>query len=152
MTSPIRAALLAPLAAMLPALAQLSPVAWEPQPSGVTVRLRGVSAVSPTVAWVSGGGRSLLAVGPRGSDWSADGQTWAPAGGDGYDALSLAPGGDVGWATGAGGRIARVTALATGSPTTIQVKAGTMRYMARGGNETLEMVGGSPRTLFFQLK
>jgi hypothetical protein len=41
---------------------------------------------------------------------------------------------------------------ATGSPTTLQVKAGTMRYLARGGDETLEMVGGSPRTLFFQLK
>ena len=41
---------------------------------------------------------------------------------------------------------------ASGSPTTIQVKAGTMRYLARGGEETLEMVGGSPRTLFFQLK
>ena len=41
---------------------------------------------------------------------------------------------------------------ANGSPTTIQVKAGTMRYLARGGNETLEMVSGSPRTLFFQLK
>ena len=39
----------------------------------------------------------------------ADGRAWTPAGGDGYDAFSASPRGDVGWATGAGGRIARVT-------------------------------------------
>ncbi len=51
-----------------------------------------------------------LAVGPAGSDWSTDdGHSWTPAGGDGYDAVSLAPGGAIGWATGAGGRIASVT-------------------------------------------
>ena len=74
------------------------------RPSGT-----GLSGFRSVVTWLPGRGRSLLAVGPRGSDWSADGQTWAPGGSDGYDALSLAPGGVVGWATGAGGRIARVT-------------------------------------------
>ncbi len=49
-------------------------------------------------------------MGPVGSDWSADdGRTWTPAGGDGYDALSIAHGGGIGWATGAGGRVAAVS-------------------------------------------
>jgi hypothetical protein len=39
-----------------------------------------------------------------------------------------------------------------GSPTPVDVKAGTLRYLARGSDETLEMISGSPRTLFFQLK
>jgi hypothetical protein len=39
-----------------------------------------------------------------------------------------------------------------GSPTTSDVKAGTMRYLAHDSNETLEMVEGAPRTMFFQLK
>lgn len=71
---------------------------------------RGLSGYRSVVAWWPGGRRGWLAVGPAGSDWSADdGRTWTPAGGDGYDALSIAPGGAVGWATGAGGRIAAVT-------------------------------------------
>jgi hypothetical protein len=41
---------------------------------------------------------------------------------------------------------------ASGSASSVEVKPGTMRYLARGTDETLEMVGGSPRTLFFQLK
>jgi photosystem II stability/assembly factor-like uncharacterized protein len=69
----------------------------------------GPSGFRSVVAWLPGRG-SLLAIGPRGSDWSAtDGRAWAPAGGDGYDAFSGSPGGEVGWATGAGGRIARVS-------------------------------------------
>jgi photosystem II stability/assembly factor-like uncharacterized protein len=75
------------------------------RPSGA-----GLSGFRSVVAWLPGRGRSLLAIGPRGSDWSAiDGRAWTPAGGDGYDAFSVTPRGDVGWATGAGGRIARVT-------------------------------------------
>jgi len=70
----------------------------------------GLSGFRSAVAWLPGRGRSLLAIGPRGSDWSAaDGRSWTPAGGDGSDAFSLSPRGDVGWATGAGGRVARVT-------------------------------------------
>jgi photosystem II stability/assembly factor-like uncharacterized protein len=62
------------------------------------------------VAWRPGQPEWLLTVGPRGADWSKDGgRRWQPAGGDGYDALSIARTGDVAWATGAGGRIARLT-------------------------------------------
>ncbi len=70
----------------------------------------GLSGFRSVVAWLPGRGRLVLAIGPRGSDWSAaGGRSWTPAGGDGYDAFSLSPRGDVGWATGAGGRVARVT-------------------------------------------
>jgi photosystem II stability/assembly factor-like uncharacterized protein len=69
----------------------------------------GLSGFRSVVAWLPGRGRTLLTIGPRGSDWSAaDGHSWTPAGGDGYDAFGISPRGDVGWATGAGGRIARV--------------------------------------------
>jgi hypothetical protein len=34
----------------------------------------------------------------------------------------------------------------------VDIKAGSMRYLARGSAETLEIVSGSPRALFFQLK
>jgi len=71
---------------------------------------RGLSGFRSAVAWLPGPSLRLLAVGPSGADWSNDGgATWQPAGGDGYDAFSASPGGGIGWATGAGGRIARVT-------------------------------------------
>ena len=38
------------------------------------------------------------------------------------------------------------------SPAVADVKAGTMRYLAHDSAETLEMVEGAPRTMFFQLK
>jgi hypothetical protein len=41
---------------------------------------------------------------------------------------------------------------ANGSPTLIDVKAGTMRYLPHDSAETLEIVEGAPRTMFFQLK
>jgi photosystem II stability/assembly factor-like uncharacterized protein len=70
----------------------------------------GLSGFRSVVAWLPGREPSLLAIGPRGADWSvAGGRMWSPAGGDGYDAFSVSPRGDAGWATGAGGRIARVT-------------------------------------------
>lgn len=79
---------------------------------GVTWRLvppPGLSGYRSVVAWLPAAGRPLLAVGPSGSDWSAnDGRGWAAAGGPGFDAFSAAPQSRVGWATGAGGRIARV--------------------------------------------
>jgi hypothetical protein len=40
----------------------------------------------------------------------------------------------------------------TGATVTIPVSAGTMRYLARGSDETLDMLNGSPRALLFQLK
>lgn len=71
---------------------------------------RTVSGFRSAVVWVPRRDRTLLAVGPNGADWSTDdGRSWQPAGGEGYDALSLAPAGDVGWAVGSNGRIARVT-------------------------------------------
>ena len=45
----------------------------------------------------------------------------------------------------------RVTS-ASGLASSIDVQPGTMRYLARGADETLEITSGSPRTLFFQLK
>jgi photosystem II stability/assembly factor-like uncharacterized protein len=70
----------------------------------------GLSGFRSAVAWLPRRDRTLLAVGPTGADWSSDGGlTWRTAGGAGYDALSIAPAGDAGWATGADGRIARVT-------------------------------------------
>ena len=80
---------------------------------GVTwtlVRARGLSGFRSVVAWLPGSSGGWMAVGPAGSDISDDdGRTWTPAGGAGYDALSLVSGADSGWATGAGGRIARGT-------------------------------------------
>jgi photosystem II stability/assembly factor-like uncharacterized protein len=55
-------------------------------------------------------GKTLLAVGPTGTDRSDDhGRTWLPTGDDGYHALSIEPGGRVAWAVGEQGRIARLT-------------------------------------------
>ena len=39
-----------------------------------------------------------------------------------------------------------------GASTVSDVNAGTMHHLARGSNETLEIVGGSPRVILFQLK
>lgn len=44
---------------------------WQPQNSGVAARLRGISAVSPTVAWASGASGTIL----RTTD---GGRTWLP--------------------------------------------------------------------------
>jgi photosystem II stability/assembly factor-like uncharacterized protein len=56
------------------------------------------------------GPRAWLAVGPSGSDLSVDdGRTWAPSGGEGYDTVSIAPGGTTGFAAGSQGRVARIT-------------------------------------------
>ena len=70
-----------------------------------------LSGYRSVVAWMRGlGPAGWLAVGPSGADVSIDdGRTWSPAGGEGYDALSVSPDGRVGFATGARGRIARVT-------------------------------------------
>jgi photosystem II stability/assembly factor-like uncharacterized protein len=43
--------------------------AWTPQTSGVTARLRGVSAVSDRVAWASGAGGTILRTGDGGETW-----------------------------------------------------------------------------------
>jgi len=75
------------------------------------VRDRGLSGFRSVVAWVpSAGARSAIAIGPSGADWSSDdGQTWTPLRSDGFDTVSFAPHTLVGWAAGAGGRIAKLT-------------------------------------------
>jgi photosystem II stability/assembly factor-like uncharacterized protein len=62
------------------------------------------------VAYVPGTrGRKLVAVGPSGSDYSADGgRTWKPLGAEGFHALSVSPRGDAAWAVGENGRVARL--------------------------------------------
>ena len=54
--------------AALAALAIAAPV-WTEQPSGVTARLRGVSAVSDRVAWASGNGGTVLRTADGGATW-----------------------------------------------------------------------------------
>ena len=83
---------------------------------GVTWTLgKGNSGFRSVAAWATGG-RSLLAIGPAGADWSMDdGRSWmaVPLAGTpaGFDTLSFAPGGStsIGWATGSGGRISKLT-------------------------------------------
>jgi hypothetical protein len=61
------------------------------------------------VAYLPGSeGRALVAVGPGGTDRSADGGvTWTAMGDEGYHAASVARDGTV-WAVGEGGRIGRL--------------------------------------------
>jgi photosystem II stability/assembly factor-like uncharacterized protein len=73
------------------------------------VRQRGVSGFRSVVAHVPGTPATWLAVGPSGSDISADdGQTWTSVPGPGYHTFAWAPDGTHGWGAGAGGRIARL--------------------------------------------
>jgi len=55
--------------AALVAVALAVPV-WTNQPSGVTSRLRGVSAVTDRVAWASGSGGTVLRTGDGGTTWN----------------------------------------------------------------------------------
>src|SRR5438093_196407 len=45
------------------------PLPWEPQASGVTARLRGISAVSSSIAWASGTSGTILRTIDRGRTW-----------------------------------------------------------------------------------
>jgi photosystem II stability/assembly factor-like uncharacterized protein len=56
--------------AMITTLALLAP-AWTDQPSGVTARLRGVSAVGDRVAWASGSGGAVLRTSDGGATWQS---------------------------------------------------------------------------------
>jgi photosystem II stability/assembly factor-like uncharacterized protein len=49
----------------------LAAPAWTDQPSGVTARLRGVSAVSDRVAWASGSAGTVLRTADGGATWQA---------------------------------------------------------------------------------
>jgi photosystem II stability/assembly factor-like uncharacterized protein len=55
--------------AVLAALILAAP-AWIDQPSGVTARLRGVSAVTERVAWASGSGGTVLRTSDGGTTWN----------------------------------------------------------------------------------
>jgi photosystem II stability/assembly factor-like uncharacterized protein len=80
---------------------------------------KGLSGFRSVVAFLPGAERTLIAIGPSGADVSEDdGRTWTPIEGPGFDTLSLAPQprsakasaerAGVGWAAGAGGRIAKI--------------------------------------------
>ena len=61
------------LAAVLVAIAvtaQVPAAKWEPQTSGVTTRLRGISAVSSRVAWASGANGTMLRTVNGGNSWT----------------------------------------------------------------------------------
>lgn len=72
---------------------------------------KGISGFRSVAAWVPGT-RSMIAIGPAGADRSTDdGQSWTPVvmnPAAGFDSFSLAPGTTVGWASGSGGRIAKL--------------------------------------------
>ena len=57
--------------------AQAPVVQWQPQTSGVTVRLRGVSAVSSTVGWASGASGTVLRTTDGGTTWQRTGPVGA---------------------------------------------------------------------------
>ena len=64
---PVR--LLTVLSALVALVAQTS-TSWTVQQSGVTARLRGVSAASADVAWASGSGGTVLRTQDRGATWT----------------------------------------------------------------------------------
>jgi photosystem II stability/assembly factor-like uncharacterized protein len=67
-----RLAVLAGLLAALagPALLHSQSSPWTPLPTGVTARLRGLSAVSPRVAWASGTGGTVIRTEDGGATWT----------------------------------------------------------------------------------
>jgi photosystem II stability/assembly factor-like uncharacterized protein len=74
----------------------------------------GVGGFRSAVAWLPSV-RGWLTVGPAGADRTGeDALLWMAAGGEGYDAVSLHAASGTGWATGSGGRIARVTVAVDG--------------------------------------
>ena len=71
--------------------------------------VRGLSGFRSVVAYVPGEQRSLMAVGPQGSDLSSDdGQSWTPLPGSGYHTLSFSPSGRVAFGAGARGTVGRL--------------------------------------------
>ncbi|HEY7500311.1 MAG TPA: hypothetical protein VH740_17440 [Vicinamibacterales bacterium] len=73
-------------------------------------RIEGLSGFRSVVRYLSRDGRSAIAIGPTGSDYSSDGgRTWKPLGGPGFHTFSLAPGWRVGFAAGERGSIAKLT-------------------------------------------
>jgi photosystem II stability/assembly factor-like uncharacterized protein len=69
----------------------------------------GLSGFRSAVAWVPGLSRTLVAVGPSGSDLSTDGgATWKALAGPGFHAVAFAPGSRTGWAVGENGAVGRI--------------------------------------------
>jgi photosystem II stability/assembly factor-like uncharacterized protein len=77
---------------------------------GITWTLgKGLSGFRSVVAYASAS-KTLVAVGPAGSDYSNDnGKTWRPLDGPGFDTFSVARGQILGWGSGAGGKIGRLS-------------------------------------------
>ncbi|HET6974829.1 MAG TPA: hypothetical protein VFI24_00785 [Pyrinomonadaceae bacterium] len=77
---------------------------------GVTWKLvKGLSGFRSVVTYVPGT-KTLIAVGPSGSDYSTDdGRTWTTISGPGFDTFSFARGKNVGWGAGAKGTIGKLT-------------------------------------------
>jgi photosystem II stability/assembly factor-like uncharacterized protein len=73
---------------------------------------RGLGGFRSAVGYIAAGqaGKEVVvAVGPRGSDYSRDGgRTWSPLGGAGFHTLSVARGTRVVWAAGEKGAVARI--------------------------------------------
>ena len=85
----------------------------------------------------SGKGTSLVAVGPAGSDVSADGgKSWNAIGEEGFHSVSFAPASGAGWAVGENGRIARYTGQS------LTMKNGLWSLVA-GGLTSLNPLGKS---------
>ena len=71
--------------------------------------IRGLSGYRSAVAYVPGRSRTVLAVGPSGTDLSIDGgRTWKAVSGPGFHALAFARGSRVGWAVGERGAVGRI--------------------------------------------
>lgn len=71
--------------------------------------VKGLSGFRSVVAYVPGG-KTLIAVGPSGGDYSLDdGRTWTAISGPGFDTFSFAPGKRIGWGAGAKGTIGKLT-------------------------------------------
>lgn len=74
---------------------------WEP--------IAGLGGFRSVVSFIPGSKQSWIAVGPAGSDMSADdGQTWTAIQDDGYHAFSFARRRKAGWGVGEGGRIGKL--------------------------------------------
>ncbi|HXD30301.1 MAG TPA: hypothetical protein VN643_04245 [Pyrinomonadaceae bacterium] len=71
--------------------------------------VKGLTGFRSVVAYVPGSKAAVIAVGPAGADYSPNnGQTWSSIAGRGYDTLSLLKNAPMGWASGAGGGLAKL--------------------------------------------
>ncbi len=72
--------------------------------------MKGLSGFRSVVAYIAGSATSVVAVGPSGTDVSADGgKTWTAITGPGFHAFSFAPRGTVGFGVGEKGSAARLS-------------------------------------------